>query len=128
MDQIANMLTHIQNSSAVGKSSVQVPYSKLKHSIVLVLAKAGYVKSATVVGKKVRKTIVIELAYVGTAPRVHGARRMSKLSQRAYKGFRELTPVKQGYGISVLSTPKGVLSDKEARAEKVGGEVLFQIW
>lgn len=122
------MLTHIQNSSTVGKPSVQVPYSKLKHAIALVLAKAGYVKSATVVGKKVRKIIVIELAYVGMVPRVHGAKRMSKLSQRAYKGFRELTPVKQGYGISVLSTPKGVLSDKEARAEKVGGEVLFQIW
>lgn len=128
MDQIANMLTHIQNASAVGKPSVQIPYSKLKHAIAQVLAKTGYVKSATVVGKKVRKIIMIELAYVGTAPRVHGAKRMSKLSQRAYKGFRELTPVKQGYGISVLSTPKGVLSDKEARAEKVGGEVLFQIW
>ena len=122
------MLTHIQNASAVGKPSVQIPYSKLKYAIASVLVKTGYIKSATVVGKKVRKVIAIDLAYVGTAPRVHGAKRMSKLSQRAYKGFRELSSVKQEYGISVQSTPKGILSDKEARSEKVGGEVLFQIW
>ncbi|MBI5005363.1 MAG: 30S ribosomal protein S8 [Candidatus Lloydbacteria bacterium] len=128
MDQIANMLTHIQNAGLVGKPSVQVSYSKLKYAIALVLAKAGYIKSAAVLGKKARKLIVIELAYIGTAPRIHGAKRVSKLSQRAYKGFRELSSVRQGYGMSVLSTPKGILSDKEARTEKVGGEVLFQIW
>ena len=128
MDQIANMLTHIQNTGLVGKPSVQVSYSKLKYAIALVLAKAGYIKSATILGKKVRKLIVIELSYVGTTPRIHGAKRVSKLSQRTYKGFRELSSVRQGYGTSVLSTPKGILTDKEARAEKVGGEVLFQIW
>ncbi|MBI2046337.1 MAG: 30S ribosomal protein S8 [Parcubacteria group bacterium] len=128
MDQIANMLTHIQNAGLVGKPSVQVSYSKLKYAIALALAKAGYIKSADILGKKARKLIVIELAYVGTSPRIHGAKRVSKLSQRAYKGFRELSSVRQGYGMSVLSTPKGILSDKEARAEKVGGEVLFQIW
>lgn len=128
MDHIADMLTLIRNAGSVGKPSVQLSHSKLKHAIALVLVKAGYVKSAAVVGKKSRKLIVVELSYVGTAPRIHGAKRMSKLSQRAYKGFRELSPVKQGYGMSVLSTPKGVLTDKEARAEKVGGEVLFQIW
>jgi small subunit ribosomal protein S8 len=128
MDQIANMLTHIRNVGAVGKPSAQISYSKLKYAVALALAKAGYIKSVAVVGKKVRKVIEIELAYVENTHRINGARRVSKSSQRTYTGFRGLSPFKQGYGISVLSTPKGVMTDKEARAKKVGGEVLFQMW
>lgn len=90
--------------------------------------KGGYVSAVEVKGKKVAKTIDISLVYLGDEPRVHGADRISKPSRRIYQKAKDIRPYKGGFGSYILSTPKGVLSDVDAKKLKVGGEVLFRIW
>ncbi|HEY9582822.1 MAG TPA: 30S ribosomal protein S8 [Candidatus Paceibacterota bacterium] len=129
MDPIADMLIRIKNAGRARQESTVVPYSKLKFEIANVLLSEGYIKSFSVKGKKIRKHLEIEIAYSADAsPRVSGADRVSKLSRRVYAGFNDIRPVKQGLGLLMLSTPKGIMSGKEARKLKVGGEVLFSIW
>lgn len=129
MDQIANMVNMIKNGSARGHDSVVVPFSNIKFSIAKVLEKNGYISS---VDKKMRKgfpVIVVGLAYTeDKSPRVSGVERVSKSSCRIYIGSKDIRSVKNGRGMVVLTTPKGVLTGKEARKELVGGEVLFKIW
>ncbi len=128
MDQIANMIIMIKNGSNAGHASVVVPHSKIKMAIAECLIKEGYLKSAS---KKTRKgfpVIELELAYVGGEPKVKGVDRVSKSSCRIYKGVKEIRSVKNGHGLLVLTTPKGILTDKQARKEMVGGEALFKIW
>lgn len=128
MDQIANMINMIKNSNRVGHESVLISYSKIKHAIALCLSKEGFIKG---VSKKLRKGIPvleIELAYVDGLPKVTGVDRISKLSRRVYVGVKNIRSTKNGYGSTILTTPKGILTDKQARKEMVGGEVLFKIW
>ena len=128
-DPIADMLTRIRNAKAVGKTSVYIPYSKIKMAIANTLEKEGLVESCEKKGKKIRKSIEIKLKYDqdGTS-RITDMKRISKPSQRIYKGYNELFSVKQGFGLAILSTPEGVMTEKEARRKKVGGEVLCEIW
>ncbi len=126
-DPIADMLIRMKNAGSVGKTTVSFPYSKFKVAIVEVLQKNGFVKSFAKKGKK-NKSIEVELVFEGAKPKMRGVKRISKFSRRIYKSVRDIYPVRQGYGIGVFSTPKGVLSDKAARKEKVGGELLFEIW
>mgnify|MGYP001575624302 CR=1 FL=1 len=128
MDPIADMLTRIQNASAVKKEAVSVSYSKLKFAIAAVLLKKGYLASVNRKGKKDTKFIEVGIAYTDGRPKIHKISRLSKLSRRLYTGFRDIKSVRQGYGDVVLSTPKGILTGNEARKQKVGGEVLFKIW
>ena len=128
MDQIANMLIMIKNASLARKETVSFPYSKVKHAILNCLSKEGYI---TDVSKKTKKNFPIleaTLLYKEEGPRIHDISRVSKPSRRVYMGVREIKSFKQGRGITVFSTPKGILIDKEARKELVGGEVLFTIW
>lgn len=125
MDQIANMLNMIKNANRVEHESVSVPYSKLKDSIALCLVKEGYIASATKKTNKNMPILEIGLIYKDGAPKVTGVERVSKSSNRVYKGAKEL---KYSYGLTILSTPKGILTDRQARKEQVGGEVLFRIW
>jgi small subunit ribosomal protein S8 len=128
-DQIADMIIRIKNASTSKKESVSFPYSNLKLSILDVLQKEGFIKSFEKKGKKVIKFLDVSLLYsVDGEARVHDVERVSKSSKRVYYPYKELRPVKSGHGILVLSTPKGVMSDKQAKAEKVGGEALFKIW
>jgi small subunit ribosomal protein S8 len=128
-DPISNMIISIKNSAMVSKTSVVVPFSKLKHSIAMCLKDNGYIAD---VSKKTEKNNVpvleIELAYNGGVSRINDVKRMSKPSRRTYMGVQDIRPVKNGHGMLVLSTPKGILSDKQARKELVGGEALFMIW
>ena len=128
MDPIADMITRIQNAGAVRKETVSVPYSNLRSAVASLLLKEGYLLSVNKKGKKERKFIEIGIAYDGGRPKINKAVRVSKLSRRMYIGFRDIKPVRQGYGDLVLSTPKGVLTGAGARKLKVGGEVLFKIW
>lgn len=130
MDPIADMLTQIRNAKAVGKPAVYIPYSQIKMTIAKVMKKEGFIESCEKKGqKKVKKVIEIKLKYEkGNISRISNLKRISKPSQRIYKGYEELFPVRQGYGISIISTPEGIISDKEARKKKVGGEVLCQVW
>jgi small subunit ribosomal protein S8 len=127
-DPIADLINILKTGSVARKESVTVPHSNLKESILEVLQKEGFVKSFSKKGKKVQKTIEVELVYEAGKPKITGAARVSKPSKRSYLGVKEITPVRQGYGRLIVSTPKGILSDATARKEKVGGEPLFKIW
>ena len=127
MDTLANMLIGIKNAGLVRKASVVIPHSKMKESVLELLKKEGYVKTYHVqIG--VKPTIEVVIEYKGKLPRISGVARVSKNSKRVYKGVKDITPVKYGHGTAVFSTPKGIMTDKEARKEMVGGEVLFTIW
>jgi small subunit ribosomal protein S8 len=128
MDQIANMIIMIKNGSRAEHESVTVPYSKIKHAIADCLVKEGYISSVAKKTKKGFPVLEIGLAYVNGAPKVNGVERVSKSSRRIYKGVKELKPSKINYGLTVLTTPKGILTDKQAKKEMVGGEVLFKLW
>jgi small subunit ribosomal protein S8 len=127
-DPIADMITRLKNAGAAGNDIVTVPYSKMKMAIAELLVKEGFVKEVAKKGKKVAKSIELGLIYEDDAPRVKGAERVSKFSKRVYRKAKDLKPVKNGYGILVLTTPKGIISDKEAREQNIGGEALFKIW
>jgi len=128
MDPISDMIVQIKNASSAGKESVILPYSKLKLSILETLQKEGFVKSFSKKGKKVIKFIEVILAQENGEAKIHDVQRISKSSRRVYQKAKDIRGVKNGFGILVLSTPKGIMSDKTARAEKVGGEALFKIW
>lgn len=128
-DPIADMIIQIKNASLSGKESVVFSYSKFKLAILDVLLKEGFIKSFGKKGKKVVK--FIEVCLLNTAdgsPKITGVERVSKTSKRIYQKAKDIRSVKNGFGILVLSTPKGIMSDKMARVEKVGGEALFKIW
>lgn len=128
-DPIADLINQIKNAGAVKKAAVSIPFSNFKLSIAEKLKDAGWVKAVEKKGKKVKKTLDITLKYdeAGKA-HIQGVKRISTPGRRIYRGFSEIVPVKYGYGALILSTPKGIMTDKEAKKEKVGGEALFQIW
>jgi len=127
-DPIADMLISIKNAGNAGKSLAVVPFSNMKETIAAVLFQNGFISSYAKKGKKVAKTLEIGIAYEGKKPRVADVARMSKPSRRFYVKASEIKPIKNGYGLMVVSTPKGVMSGNEARKAQVGGEALFKIW
>lgn len=129
MDQIMNMLISIKNAGAVRKGETVIPHSKMKLAILEVLKEAGYIKAANVVEKdNVKKEIKIALEYTGKVSKVNGVKRLSKLGGRQYMSTKDIYKVRNGFGLLVLSTPKGIMSGAQARKENVGGEALFEIW
>ena len=128
-DKISELIVSIENATMAGKPTTTVPASKLKKSVLMLLKKEGYITNFSEEGKGIAQHFVIELSYNKDGKsRIEDVRRVSKLSRRTYTGYRDLRPVKYGKGMSALTTPLGVISGKEARAKKVGGEVLFTIW
>lgn len=111
-----------------GKRRLKVPYAKFDFEVAQALVKAGYLESAEKKGRSVKKIIDIDLKYNDDVSVVKDIRLVSKPSQRVYKGYKEVRYSKQGYGNFFITTPKGIMTDKEAKKEKVGGEVLFEIW
>ena len=127
-DPIADFITRLKNASDARKTVVALPYSTLKESIAVALEKAGYIKAIEKKGKKVNKTLEVEIVYVNDEPRINGVDRISKPSRRMYQKSKDIRAFKSGYGNVVYSTPKGILLDIDAKKLKVGGEVLFKIW
>ncbi len=127
IDHISNLIISIKNAGAAGRESLAVPFSNMKEAVLVLLQKEGYIKSYEVKGKPA-KTLHIELLTVAGEPRIQGVKRVSHLSMRMYTKVRDVRPVKHGHGMLVLTTPKGILSDKMAKKENVGGEPLFKIW
>ena len=128
-DPLGDMLTRIRNGQAAKKDSVLTPASRLRASVLDVLQREGYIRGYTreeVSGPAA--TIRIELKYFEGQPAIQHVSRVSKPGRRVYAGSQSLPRVKNGLGITIVSTPKGVLSDAEARAENVGGEVLCQVF
>lgn len=127
-DPIADMIIRLKNASDSRKESVVFPYSKLKLAILDVLLKEGFVKSFGKKGKKIAKFIEVVLIYDENGPRISGVDRVSKTSKRIYNKAKEIKKVKNGIGLLVLSTPKGIMTDKMAKEANVGGEAMFKIW
>ncbi len=129
-DPIADMLTRIRNALTAKHETVEVPASKIKVAIAEILVKEGYVKSYEIVEGAVQNTILITLKYAPNKNQkvVTGLKRVSTPGLRVYAGVDNLPRVLNGMGIAILSTSKGILTDKEARAQHIGGEVLAYIW
>ena len=127
-DPIADMLTRIRNAASAGLDKVSMPLSKEKKAIAEVLKEEGYLTKVGIVGEGVKSQIVVELKYVGEKAVIEGIERVSKSSCRIHCGSREIPRVRNGLGIVVLSTPKGIMSGRKAAQENVGGEILCRVW
>ena len=128
MDAISNMIIQIKNAGPAGHDPVLVPYSKLKASIAEVLKKEKFVKDIDTKSEKGKKMLVLGLFMENRVPKVNGVKRISKPSRRVYKKSTDIRAVKSGYGALILSTSQGIMSGREAKKAKLGGEALFQIW
>lgn len=124
MDPIGDALIRIKNGYMVGKQEVNLRYSKVILTLMKLLQKEGYILSV----EKKDKEIIVSLKYVSRKPVLTDVKRVSKPSLRVYKGARALPRVLNGIGIAVISTPKGIMTDKQARKANVGGEVLALVW
>ena len=128
-DPVADMLTRIRNANTAKHEKVDVPASNLKKSIAQILLDEGYIKSYEVVDDGTQGIIRITLKYLaGKEKVISGLRRVSKPGLRVYAGADELPKVLKGLGVAIISTSKGVMTDKAARANHVGGEVLAFVW
>ena len=127
-DQIADLITRIRNAVMVGKTEVFVPTSKLKVAVVDVLVKNGYLSSYTVEEGEPRGMLRVVINEPGTVARINEITKVSKPGRRVYAGADEMKPVKSGRGMLVVSTSKGLMTGREARKNRLGGEVLIRVW
>ena len=128
MDTISNFIIKIKNAGNAGLETVSTSDSKLKRSIAEVLKKEGFIKDFQEKMEKEKRVITITLFSDNRVPKIKGVKRISKLSKRIYRKAEEIRTVKNGYGALILSTSSGVMTGREARKAKLGGEALFQIW
>ena len=127
-DPISDMLTRIRNANTQRHDTVDIPYSKVKNAIADILVEEGFVKSADILQDGARQTIRLTLKYEGKTRVLQGLKRISKPGLRIYANVEELPRVLNGLGIAIISTSKGIMTDKKARKENVAGEVLAYIW
>lgn len=127
-DSIADMLTRIRNAGRAGHTSCDIPASKLKKAIADILLEEGYIASVKELDEGVQGILRVELKYSNKKPVISGIRRISKPGLRVYANSTEMPKVLGGLGIAIVSTSKGVMTDKTARNQKVGGEVLAYVW
>lgn len=123
-DPVADMLTRIRNAQAVGKTTVDVPASKLKSSIAQVLKDEGYIDAFTLRENEGKPQLAISLKYYAGQPVIERIERVSRPGLRIYRGSDDMPKVMNGLGIAIVSTSKGVMTDRKARAAGIGGEVL----
>ena len=127
-DPIADMLTRIRNANSAKHPTVDIPASNMKKAIVQILLDEGYIKNYQIVSDGGQGVIKVTLKYNGNEKVIQGLRRVSKPGLRVYAGTEEIPYVLKGLGTAIISTSKGVMTDKKARAEHVGGEVLAFVW
>ncbi len=128
-DVIGDFVNRLTTATAVRKTHVTLPFSKLKHQISLVLKREGYIGEITESKGEVGKTLTLELIYDPDGePRIHGVKRISKPGRRLYASVHAIHPIKNGKGCLILTTPRGIMTDKDARRDRVGGETMFTIW
>ena len=128
-DTIADMLTRIRNANQMRYEEVKVPASNIKKEIARILKEEGFIKDYKIVSEDAQGTIVLTLKYTSKKERViTGLKRISKPGLRVYAKSDEIPKVLNGLGIAIISTSKGIMTDKEARKENIGGEVLAYIW
>lgn len=128
-DPIAEMLTRIRNAAHAHHAEVELPHSRLREAIARVLAAEGFLEAVGVSGEGYKRKLVLGIHYTeGRQPVMRGLQRISRPGLRRYAGFSKMPKIRAGLGINVLSTPIGVMTDREARRKKVGGEVLLAVW
>ena len=128
-DTIADLLTRIRNASTAKHATVDIPASNVKKSITQILADEGYIKDFSIVDDGKQGIIRVTLKYTdGKTPVISGLRRVSKPGLRIYSSSEEMPQVRKGLGIAIVSTSKGIMTDKKAREQHVGGEVLCFVW
>jgi small subunit ribosomal protein S8 len=127
-DPIADMLTRIRNAYMASIKETTAPFSKVKFEIAKILVHENYLQSVEEIEEDKKKALKLVLKYDNKQPAITKIVRISKPGKRIYAGKNELKPVIHGYGLAVLSTPAGILTDKNARKAGVGGEILFQVW
>ena len=127
-DPIADMLTRIRNAKSAKHENVKIPYSNMKLGIANILKNEGYIKDFEIKEDGSKKDVVVSLKYVDGENVIKGLKRISKPGRRVYSGVEDLPKVLGGLGIAIVSTPKGVITDKECRKHSVGGEVLCYVW
>jgi len=152
MDPVSDMLTSIRNALAVDKTTVSVPFSNFKYEIAKILEREGFIEKIEKKGRKAKRFIEINLKYIpadsyqsdkvsaseetGLAeknstdktPAISGLKKISKPGQRIYSDWKKIKKVKGGYGMAIISTSKGLMTNKEARKNKLGGEIICEIW
>ena len=128
-DPIADFLTRIRNGYLARKKVIQVPYSKIKGGLAQILVKENFLKSVEIEGEKPQeKKLILSLKYPGKEPALRGIERLSKPGLRLYARVDKIPRIQWGRGVVILSTPKGLMTDKEARKKKLGGELICQVW
>ncbi|HYA34914.1 MAG TPA: 30S ribosomal protein S8 [Candidatus Binataceae bacterium] len=128
-DPIAELLTRIRNAAHARHRELQLPHSRLREAICRVLVAEGFLESASVAGEGIARQIAIRVRYSGNnEPVMQGIERVSRPSMRRYSGADEVGKISRGLGIEVVTTPLGVMTGREARRKKVGGEVLLRVW
>ena len=127
-DVIADMLTRIRNASNAKHKTVDIPASNMKKSIADILVEEGYIKGYEIVDDGKQGIIRVTLKYLGKTKVIRGLKRVSKPGLRIYAGYEEMPKVMNGLGIAIVSTSKGLMTDKKARELKIGGEVLAFVW
>lgn len=127
-DPIADMIIRIKNALMAGHERVEIPHSKVKESLAHILVDEGYISKASVVKQIPQSVIVVDLKYVGKVPAITDVRRVSKPGRRMYAGVKDIPKALGGYGITIVSTSKGVMTDTKAKQQNAGGEVLCQVW
>ena len=130
-DPIGDFLIRLRNAQSARKDSTLVPNSNMTRALADVLLREGYIGEVTRGAKNATgkmNALTISLLYKNGRPAILGAKRISKPSRRMYMGVRDIKPVKRGHGLLVLSTPAGIVTGTEAKAKRIGGEVLFEIW
>ncbi len=128
MDPISDMLIRIKNAQKSGLASVQIPYSGAKFELAKIFQRENFVSTVEEKGKKAAREIVIKLKYEDNEPAIENIVRKSKPSRRLYIGKDKIYSVRQGYGRTIISTPKGLMTDKEAKKSGMGGELICEIW
>ncbi|HNQ86408.1 MAG TPA: 30S ribosomal protein S8 [Deltaproteobacteria bacterium] len=127
-DPIADMITRIRNAAGAKKESVDIPASKLKIEIADILQKEGYIKAYRVIDDEKQGTLRVNLKYFNSRHVMSGIQRVSRPGRRVYRGAGDIARVREGMGISIVSTSAGLMTDVKARATNVGGEVLIKVW
>ncbi|KKP93194.1 MAG: 30S ribosomal protein S8, small subunit ribosomal protein S8 [Parcubacteria group bacterium GW2011_GWC1_38_6] len=127
-DTISDMFNRIKSAQAVSKETVMVPFSNLKYEIAKILQKEGFIEKVEKKGRSSKKIMDIVLKYNDKKPVISGIKRISKSGQRVYIRSKKIRKVKEGYGVAIVSTPKGLMTDKEAKKARFGGEIICEIW
>ena len=123
-----SLLTHIRNAQGARKEVVKTPYSIMDEKVLEILSKSKFIAGFEKKGRNPKRYLEINLLYKNGLPSIRGLKFVSTPSRHIYKRYTQLRSVKQGYGVAVISTSKGIMTDSEAKKGKIGGEVLFNIW